>query len=57
MRSYKMRNKDGLGAVFIIDRFVYAFTPAKVDTKGTIPARTSYYGAVYVVFFDIATRE
>jgi hypothetical protein len=43
VKSYKMENKSGLGAVFIVDRLV------KQDKKGQ--------GAVYVVYFDIASRE
>jgi len=43
VKSYKMENKSGLGAVFIVDRLV------KQDKKGQ--------GAVYVVYFDVASRE
>lgn len=43
VKSYKMENKSGLGVVFIVDRFL------KLDKKGI--------GAVYVVFFDIASRQ
>jgi hypothetical protein len=43
VKSYKMENKSGLGVVFIVDRLI------KMDKKGT--------GAVYVVAFDVATRE
>jgi len=43
VRSYKLDNKTGLGIVFIVDRLV------KLDKKGQ--------GAVYVVAFDIGTRE
>ncbi len=43
VKSYKMENKSGLGVVFIVDRLV------KMDKKGK--------GAVYVVAFNVATRE
>lgn len=43
VKSYKMENKSGLGVVFIVDRLV------KMDKRGK--------GAVYVVAFDVATRE
>lgn len=41
VRAYKLSEKSGLGLVFIVDRLV------KTEAKG----------AVYVVFFDISTRE
>ena len=41
VKSYKLKEKSGLGLVFIVDRLV----------------KPSASGAVYVVFFDIATRE
>jgi hypothetical protein len=43
VKSYKMENKSGLGVVFIVDRLI------KQEKKGQ--------GAVYVVYFDIASRE
>jgi hypothetical protein len=43
VKSYKLESKSGLGVVMVADRFV------KVDKKGR--------GAVYVVGFDIASRE
>jgi len=41
VKSYNLENKSGLGLVFIVDRLV----------KPTVN------GAVYVVYFDIATRK
>jgi hypothetical protein len=41
--SYKLENKSGVAVVFIVDRLI------KLDKKGE--------GAVYVVAFDISTRE
>ncbi len=41
VRSYKLTSTGGLGLVFIVDRLV------KVEQKG----------AVYLVFFDVATRD
>ena len=43
VKSYDLKNKSGTGVVFIVDRFV------KLGKKGE--------GAVYVVAFDIASRE
>jgi len=43
VKGYKMENKSGLGVVFVVDRLV------KQDKKGV--------GAVYVVGFDVASRE
>ena len=43
VKSYKLKNKSGLGVVFIVDRLI------KQDKKGS--------GAVYVVAFDVASRE
>ena len=43
VKSYKMKNKSGLGVVFIVDRLI------KQDKKGV--------GAVYVVAFDVDSRE
>ncbi len=43
VKSYKLENKSGLGAVFIVDRLT------KPEKKGQ--------GAVYVVGFDVASRE
>jgi hypothetical protein len=41
VKSYKLENKSGLGLVFIVDRLV----------------KPAADGAVYVVYFDIASRE
>jgi hypothetical protein len=41
VRSYKLSNTSGLGLVFIVDRLV----------------KTEQKGAVYLVYFDVATRE
>ena len=43
VRSYKLENTSGVAVVFIVDRLI------KLDKKGE--------GAVYVVAFDIGTRE
>lgn len=43
VKGYKLENKEGLAAVMIADRFI------KADQRAQ--------GAVYVVCFDIATRE
>jgi hypothetical protein len=51
IRSYKLENKAGLGLVFIVDRFVI------FDRVSDRNVRVGDKGAVYVVFFDVATRE
>ena len=43
VRGYQLENKSGVAVVFIVDRLI------KLDKKGE--------GAVYVVAFDIGTRE
>ena len=43
VRSYNLENKSGVAVVFIVDRLI------KLDKKGE--------GAVYVVAFDIGSRE
>ena len=43
VEGYDLKEKNGLAVVFIVDRLV------KVGKKGR--------GAVYVVAFDLATRE
>ena len=57
VQSYKLEKKSGLGLVFIVDRFIEGrYVPPEPPgnkTGGRIAAR----GAVYVVFFDVATRE
>jgi len=59
IRSYKMEKTNGLGLVYLVDRFVEArFVGAGNDRTGVaqkykIPAA----GAVYIVFFDVASRE
>lgn len=41
VKSYQMENKSGLGLVFIVDRLV----------------KSQQQGALYAVYFDVATRE
>lgn len=49
VRLYKMENTNGLGLVFIVDKLAESsFTPQ---------FHSPNFGAVYVVFFDVATRE
>jgi hypothetical protein len=47
IRSYKLEKKSGLGLVFIVDRLVISDSDNRPRNRG----------AVYVVCFDIATRE
>jgi hypothetical protein len=55
VRSYKLEKTNGLGLVFIVDRL----GRHKVTTAHGPNAETHmrFGGAVYVVFFDVATRE
>lgn len=58
VRSYKMDKANGLGLVFIVDRLVHRHHTPAPDAHGTSSlASDTSAGAVYVVFFDIATRE
>jgi hypothetical protein len=57
VQSYKMQHTNGIGLVFIIDRFVHQKTPIRVTYNSPKTYVPSYAGSVYVVFFDIATRE
>ena len=51
----KMENTNGLGLVFMIDRLINVhYEPAaNHETRKNINST----GAIYVVFFDVATRE
>ena len=49
VRLYKMENTNGLGLVFIVDKLV--------ESSFTARAHSQNCGVVYVVFFDVATRE
>lgn len=66
VRSYRMEKTNGLGLVFIVDRLVRRplYEPVTdTDSIGRHHGQTGGQtggearGAVYVVFFDIATRE
>jgi len=58
LRSYKMEHTDGLGLVFIIDSMVVQqFVPGSTHGGSTTAPSTANLEAVYVVFFDVATRE
>jgi hypothetical protein len=54
VQSYKLEKTNGLGLVFIVDRLKF-YTHAGISP--TSRAVRSGEGAVYVVFFDVATRE
>jgi hypothetical protein len=54
VQSYKLEKTNGLGLVFIVDRL------GRYKRAGLGPHSETYMasgGAVYVVFFDVATRE
>jgi len=54
VRSYKLEKTNGLGLVFIVDRL----GPHKQTGVGPrAETHMGFGGAVYVVFFDVATRE
>jgi hypothetical protein len=60
VRSYKLEKTNGLGLVFIVDRLAGTGKGiAILDTKRNevLVRRFGNLGAVYVVFFDVATRE
>ena len=59
VRSYKMENTNGLGLVFIVDRLIRKYYAPQGMSHGAAvhQIRTSSKAAIYVVFFDIATRE
>jgi hypothetical protein len=54
VKSYKLEKTSGLGLVFIVDRLVFRTIPPQYLHSSS---RTEAAGAVYVVFFDISTRE
>ncbi len=60
VKSLRSKHEKGLAMVFIVDRFVseskLVSMPAKTNAKFP-PAYISHAGAVYVIFFDLATRE
>ena len=54
VRSYKMEKTNGLGLVFIVDRLgLYKHARIGRDSETYMASG----GAVYVVFFDVATRK
>ena len=63
VRSYKMENTNGLGLVFIVDKLVgrYYVHPAASGSisqqMGVATSSGDSSGTVYIVFFDVATRE
>lgn len=57
VRSYKLQNSQGLGLVFIVDRFVSVWRPEVMRGKVSFPGGIKNCGVVYVVFFDVTTRE
>jgi hypothetical protein len=59
VQSLKMNHANGLGLMFIIDRFVYHVRrDQRAGNASAGPINENIYtAAVYVVFFDIATRQ
>jgi hypothetical protein len=60
VQTIKTTRKDGIGLMFIVDRMVSESWSLPVTGKaieGKTLTRTAYAAAVYVVFFDVATRE
>ncbi len=60
VQSLKLSQNNGLGLLFLVDRFVcdkkLQPTPGRTSNNAP-PTYLSRAGAIYVVFFDIATRE
>lgn len=59
VRAYKMEKTNGVGLVYIADRFIEPrFISPMNDRKGVSQKfKVPGTGAVYIVFFDVATRE
>lgn len=61
IKSYKLENTNGLGLVFVIDRFIeknQGYSPEDPRQRSNSGRFTSpASGAVYVVFFDVESRE
>jgi hypothetical protein len=55
VQSYKMKNTKGLGLVFIIDRLIHHYRTSNVSNRSA--PSDSGSEAIYVVFFDISTRN
>jgi hypothetical protein len=57
VQSYKLEKTNGLGLVFIVDRLVHQYRYTQSHTHKVEQPVEQSAGAVYVVFFDVATRE
>ena len=60
VQSYKLEHTNGLGLVFIVDKMGCQTVQAHYDYAARnqmVPAVARHFGAAYVVYFDIATRE
>jgi len=59
VQSFKLDQTNGLGLVFIIDRFVHEYHPAQASggQGKAAAAYSSDRAAIYLVFFDVATRN
>ncbi len=57
VKSYKMIKTNGLGLIFIIDRLVCSRSVPTATRRGGNTTVSFTGEAIYVVFFDIATRE
>jgi hypothetical protein len=58
IQSYKLEHTNGLGLVFIVDKMGCQIIPAHRDAKDQpVPPLAKHFGAAYVVYFDIGTRE
>jgi hypothetical protein len=55
VKSYDLKHTNGLALVFIVDRFVCSFKRSLMGNNVAYIRDSG--GAVYVVFFDIATRN
>lgn len=61
VKTLEMENQSGLGLIFIVDRFVSQTVmisgPSTGPNRGVYTPMKKNSGAIYVVFFDIASRE
>jgi len=56
VKSYSLNHTNGLALVFIVDRFVFAYHKQQLNNVNSVYSKSSN-GAVYIVFFDVSTRQ
>lgn len=55
--DYSLQATNGIGLVFIVDRLVAVSVPKKQRGKITVPEHTIGAAAIWVVWFDVASRK